>query len=74
MIFTKRELDVLRLLAKGRTPSEIAQQLHIAESTVDTYCKRISMELTGTGISTGDLKRLSPEVLDELVKGSDPSP
>lgn len=41
---TKRELDVLRLLAKGFTSSQIAGELGIGQSTVMDYRKTLHMK------------------------------
>jgi len=39
--FTVREIDVCLLLAKGMTYSEIAETLHISNSTVDSHAQKI---------------------------------
>jgi two-component system invasion response regulator UvrY len=44
-----RELQVLRLVASGRTAKEIAAELHLSEKTIATYRARISEKL---GLST----------------------
>jgi DNA-binding NarL/FixJ family response regulator len=44
-----RELQVLRLVASGKTSKEIASELHLSEKTIATYRARISEKL---GIST----------------------
>ena len=41
---TKRELDVLRLLAKGYTSTRIAEELGICQSTVMDYRKKLHMK------------------------------
>jgi DNA-binding CsgD family transcriptional regulator len=38
---TKRELDVLRLILEGASAPETARALHIAETTVQVYYKRL---------------------------------
>jgi len=45
-----REFEVLRLLAAGRGPTEIAEQLHLSVKTVSTHKTRIlqKLELGGT--------------------------
>ena len=45
-----REFEVLRMIASGRTVSEIADQLHLSVTTVSTYRARIldKMNLTTT--------------------------
>jgi DNA-binding NarL/FixJ family response regulator len=47
---SSRELQVLRLVAAGRTGKEIASELHLSEKTIATYRARIGEKL---GISTG---------------------
>jgi DNA-binding NarL/FixJ family response regulator len=42
---TERELDVLRLMARGRSNAEIAQDLTIGETTVKTHVGNILMKL-----------------------------
>jgi len=42
---TARELDVLRLVAKGRSNTEITGDLHLAEPTVKTYVGRLLAKL-----------------------------
>ena len=38
---TKREMEILRLIGEGNTSPQIAQQLYIAKSTVDTHRKNL---------------------------------
>ena len=45
---TERELDVLRLLAKGSANKQIGAQLHISESTVKTHVANIFQKLEVT--------------------------
>ncbi|WP_026416036.1 response regulator [Actinomadura oligospora] len=42
---TTRELEVLRLLARGRTNAELAAHLHLSEATVKTHVARILSKL-----------------------------
>ncbi|MEV4256572.1 response regulator transcription factor, partial [Spirillospora sp. NPDC049652] len=42
---TSRELEVLRLLARGRTNAELAAHLHLSEATVKTHVARILSKL-----------------------------
>ena len=42
---TVRELEIFRLVAKGRSNSEIADELVISHATVKTHVARILMKL-----------------------------
>ena len=46
---TSRQLDVLRLLAKGRSTAEIAEELGLSQATVRNY---IASLLTALGVHT----------------------
>ena len=50
--FTDRELDVLRLLAKGMSDKEIAQQLHLSFTTVRYHVDNL-ISKTGQSSRTG---------------------
>jgi DNA-binding NarL/FixJ family response regulator len=44
-MLTPRELDVIRLLAKGLSNAELAATLHLSETTVKTHVTRILSKL-----------------------------
>jgi len=44
-ILSNRELEVLRLIAAGRTIKEIAAELHLSEKTIGTYRLRVSKKM-----------------------------
>lgn len=47
-----RELEVFRLIGRGKPTREIASQMHISSKTVDTYKSRIREKLNITDSST----------------------
>jgi len=44
-ILSDRELEVFELMGKGKSSSEIADQLHLASKTVETYRSRIKEKM-----------------------------
>ena len=60
-ILTRREKEIVRLIAKGRTTLEIAEALNLSKYTVDTHRKNIHKKLnikTNTGLVSYALKHL----------------
>lgn len=51
-VLTKREREVLALLASGATNAELADQLTLAESTVKSHVKHILRKLGASNRST----------------------
>jgi DNA-binding NarL/FixJ family response regulator len=51
-LLSERELEVLELLAEGLVKKEIASQLNIRYSTVDTYVARIYEKLNVTNAAS----------------------
>ncbi len=61
-ILTRREKEILQLIANGRTTLQIAQQLELSRFTVDTHRKNIHKKLgikTNTGLVNYSLKNLN---------------
>ncbi|MEO0570986.1 MAG: helix-turn-helix transcriptional regulator [Bacteroidota bacterium] len=48
--FTKRELEIIELIAQGLNSWEISDKLHISKHTVDTHRKNIYRKGNFTGI------------------------
>ncbi|WP_228235136.1 response regulator [Allomuricauda sp. M10] len=58
-ILSSREREILQLIAKGRTSHQIADELFIGKSTVDTHRKNMIRKLGLTG--AGELLRYAVE-------------
>ena len=56
---TKREMDVLQLVVRGKTNREIGQTLKISTNTVNTYLKNIFLKMNTTDRVTTALKAYS---------------
>jgi DNA-binding NarL/FixJ family response regulator len=57
---SKRELEVLKLIAEGRTNDEIARNLSLAKRTVDTHRQRLLNKVQAR--NTADLTRVAFEL------------
>ena len=55
---TPRELDVLRLLARGKTNREITQDLHLSLSTVKTHLEHLMVKLEVSDRTQAALKAI----------------
>jgi DNA-binding NarL/FixJ family response regulator len=58
-LLSDREFQILRLLSSGRTPTDIANELHLSIKTVSTYRTRILIKLNLT--TTAELIRYAIE-------------
>ena len=51
-MLSRRQVEVLRLIASGNTTAEIALRLHISEATVQSHRKEIMQKLGQKNIAT----------------------
>jgi len=58
-LLSDREFEVFRMLAAGRTPTEIAERLHLSVKTVSTHKARLQQKLNVA--STAELVRYALE-------------
>lgn len=58
-ILTKREIEVMNTLAKGRNVKEVARELHITSSTVGTHIENIKSKLNFASIEELTLYAIS---------------
>jgi two-component system, NarL family, invasion response regulator UvrY len=54
-VLSRREFEVLRMIAAGRTPTQIAEELHLSITTISTYRARILEKMTMS--TTSELMR-----------------
>jgi len=62
IILTRREKEILSLIAKGRTTHQMAQELRLSKFTIDTHRKNIHKKLgikSNTGLVNYALKNLN---------------
>lgn len=60
---TERELDVIRLICKGKRDWEIGEALQIAEKTVNNYRTRIYLKTNSTSAVDLVIKALKARVI-----------
>jgi DNA-binding NarL/FixJ family response regulator len=58
-LLSEREFEVLRLIASGKSPTEIAETMHLSVTTVSTYRARILLKMNMT--TTAQLMRYGLE-------------
>jgi DNA-binding NarL/FixJ family response regulator len=68
---TRREVEIVRMVATGRTNREIARELFLSPRTVEMHVSNILMKLNGR--SRADAARLASE-LDLLTPPADRQP
>jgi DNA-binding NarL/FixJ family response regulator len=66
---TRREVDVLRLIAEGRSTREIAAQLFISSKTADNHIQHIYTKLAVTNRSAATRWALEHELIATTVAG-----
>ncbi|MDL4820080.1 ATP-binding protein [Actinomadura opuntiae] len=66
---TRRELDVLRLLARGRSNQDIATELFISVNTVATHVTRILTKLGAASRTQAAAKARETGLLDDQTPG-----
>lgn len=65
-ILTGRQIDVLRLIAKGHTNAEIAEELFVARRTVDNHVSAILSRLGAKGRAEAAAEAVSRGLIDPI--------
>jgi DNA-binding NarL/FixJ family response regulator len=60
-VLTQRQLELLRLVAEGRTNSQIARRLDISEGTVRKHLENIYQRLDVTSRTAAVLRAFPPQ-------------
>ncbi|MGZ5410557.1 MAG: LuxR C-terminal-related transcriptional regulator, partial [Aeromicrobium sp.] len=71
---TRREVDVLRLIAEGRTTRDIATQLFISSKTADNHIQHIYTKIAVTNRSAATRWALEHQLIGDPVAGRSPDP
>jgi len=66
---TRREVDVLRLIAEGKTTRDIAAQLFISTKTADNHIQHIYMKLAVTNRSAATRWAIEHELVSSSLAG-----
>ncbi len=64
---TRREIEVLRLIAEGRATREIAEQLFISSKTADNHIQHIYMKLAVTNRAAATRWAVDHEIVNSTV-------
>ncbi|CAA9526106.1 MAG: Two-component transcriptional response regulator, LuxR family [uncultured Solirubrobacteraceae bacterium] len=64
-VLTRRETDVLRLMAAGRSTSQCAVELHLSSTTVKTHLRSVATKLGTTSRTAAAAKATALGLLDE---------
>ncbi|HZY07609.1 MAG TPA: LuxR C-terminal-related transcriptional regulator, partial [Ilumatobacteraceae bacterium] len=65
---TRREVDVLRLIAEGRATREIAEQLFISSKTADNHIQHIYTKLSVTNRAAATRWAVEHEIVDTVAR------
>ncbi|MGZ5372542.1 MAG: helix-turn-helix domain-containing protein, partial [Aeromicrobium sp.] len=71
---TRREVDVLKLIAEGRTTRDIAAQLFISSKTADNHIQHIYTKIAVTNRSAATRWALEHQLIGDPVAGRSPDP
>jgi DNA-binding NarL/FixJ family response regulator len=66
---TRREVDVLRLIAEGKTTRDIAAQLFISSKTADNHIQHIHTKLAVTNRSAATRWAIEHQLIGDAVAG-----
>lgn len=55
-MLTRREVEILTWIARGKSNGDIAQILDISPHTVDTYCRRVMSKLGASSRTTAAVR------------------
>ncbi len=64
---TRREVDVLRLIAEGRATREIAEQLFISSKTADNHIQHIYTKLAVTNRAAATRWAVEHEIVSAAI-------